>query len=368
MNVRERFHATCNFEPVDRPLRYEAWGFWDETIRRWHGEGLPETVIDPNFTAPDHFGFDKLSWLPIAVNTDHEIGFSPPFEEEVLEETEKYTIKRDIGGKIVKVFSDGHSTIPQYIDHPVKTLSDFEEIKQRLNPETPQRFTEILDIMITLANAAGDETFSAVLVSGIFGTIRHLMGLVPLSIAIKKDPALLHAISYHWVFMHEVLIKRIREKTPVDFIFFWEDMAYKNGPMISPDAFREFMSPYYTRLIETIKADTDIRNFCVDSDGDVSLLIPLFMESGITMMLPFEVQAGMDVRKVRGKHPDLVIWGGIDKKALFGAEAEMKKEIDEKVPFMLQKGGYIPCIDHNVPPEVPLENFETYLKIIRSLR
>ena len=84
MNVRERFHATCRFEKVDRPIYFDALGFWDETLARWHTEGLPETVIDAAFTAPDYFGFDSLSWLPIAANTDYEPGFWPAFTEEVI--------------------------------------------------------------------------------------------------------------------------------------------------------------------------------------------------------------------------------------------------------------------------------------------
>lgn len=367
MNTRERFRATCAFEPLDRPIRFEAWGFWQETIKRWHGEGLPEAVIDSIFTAPDYFGFDKLSWLPICANTDYEVGFFPTFTEEVIEKTDAYTIMKDIGGKTVKVFSDGRSTIPHYLDHPVKNIADLEELKWRLDPETPERFTALLDAMIALAEGFGENTFSAALVCGLFGTLRHLMGLKNLSVATRRDPALIHTIARHWAFMNATLVKKIRRKTTVDFVFLWEDMAYKNGPMISPAAFQEFMAPYYRELIGSVRADTDIENFCVDSDGDVTLLIPLFMETGVNMMLPFEVQSGMDILKVRREFPSLVIWGGIDKRALFHDEGDIRREVAGKVPAMLEKGGYIPSIDHNVPPEVSLENFRIFLDVIRTI-
>ncbi len=134
MNTRERFHATCNFEKIDRPIQFDALGFWDETLVRWHKEGLPETVIDATFTAPDYFGFDSLSWLPIAANTDYEPGFWPAFEEVTIEEGEGYLIKKDVGGNTVKVKTDGHSTIPQYLDHPVKTIKDFEALQVASGP------------------------------------------------------------------------------------------------------------------------------------------------------------------------------------------------------------------------------------------
>ena len=369
MNTRERFHATCDFKKIDRPVRRETGGFWDETLVRWHGEGMPQAVTEGIFTAPVHFGFDAMSWLPIAVGPNYEPGFMPTFDVSPIEETETYLISRDPGGKIVRTLKDGHSTIPQYLDHPVKTMADFEGLKWRLDPETPERFTNVLDIMIQLAESTPDN-YTSVVLCGLFGTYRNLLGLEGFSIAVRRDPELLHAIARHWTHMHKVLIKNLADRTRCDWIFFWEDMAYKNGPLISPKAFREFMTPYYREVIDHCKAQTDIRRFCVDTDGNVWLLIPLFMEVGINMMLPFEVQAGMDIREVREKFPDLVINGGIDKRVFYDGRTkdEMRKEVADKVPFMLKHGGYIPAFDHDVPPEVSLENFNFFLELVRTAK
>ncbi len=43
MNARERFHAIMNFQPFDRLPLLEWAGWWDQTIDRWHGEGLSAT-------------------------------------------------------------------------------------------------------------------------------------------------------------------------------------------------------------------------------------------------------------------------------------------------------------------------------------
>jgi len=87
-------------------------------------------------------------------------------------------------------------------------------------------------------------------------------------------------------------------------------------------------------------------------------------------MLPFEVQAGMDIREVREKFPDLVINGGIDKRVFYDGRTkdEMRKEVADKVPFMLKHGGYIPAFDHDVPPEVSLENFNFFLELVRTAK
>lgn len=91
------------------------------------------------------------------------------------------------------------------------------------------------------------------------------------------------------------------------------------------------------------------------------------METGINMMLPFEVQAGMDVRRIREMNPSLVILGGLDKRALFWSTETIEREVKPKVTHMLPRGGFIPSLDHNVPPEVSLENFKKYLEILRGL-
>jgi len=370
MNARERFHATCRFEKTDRLVRRETGGFWDETLARWHAEGLPETVIDEIVTAPRHFGFDAMCRFPISPASITEVGFMPVFDEEIIEETEQHIISRDPGGKLIKTLTDGRTTIPQFLDHPVKTIADFEELRWRLDPETPERFTTVLDAMIDRAENTPDN-YTCIVSCGLFGMMRNLMGLERLSIATRRDPDLLHAIGKQWLHMHTVLIKKIADRTPVDWIFFWEDMAYKNGPLISPGAFKEFMTPYYTELVVYVKAETDIRVLNVENDGNVWHLIPLFLEVGVNMMLHFEVQAGMDIREVRQKYPELIISGGIDKRIFYdgGTRDEMRREVRDKVGFMIENGGgYIPAFDHDVPPEISLENFQFFLELVREMK
>ena len=102
------------------------------------------------------------------------------------------------------------------------------------------------------------------------------------------------------------------------------------------------------------------------TDGDCALLIPLFVDAGVNYLEPFEVQAGMDVRKVREDFPELVIHGGLDKRALAISKEAVDEELEAKLTFMLERGGYIPAIDHVVPPDVPLENWRYFLERVRG--
>ncbi len=151
-----------------------------------------------------------------------------------------------------------------------------------------------------------------------------------------------------------------------DFIFLWEDMSYKNGPLISPALVKEFMLPYYRELIAYFKDFGDYK-VLVDSDGDVRQLIPLFIDAGVDGMLPFEVAAGMDICALRKAFPEFIIAGGIDKREIAKGRAAIDRELEEKLPFMFEHGRYLPGMDHHVPPEVSYADFQYYLEKTREL-
>ena len=46
MNTVERFHAVMGFQPFDRLPVVEWAGWWNQTLDRWHGEGLPTDLTD----------------------------------------------------------------------------------------------------------------------------------------------------------------------------------------------------------------------------------------------------------------------------------------------------------------------------------
>ena len=361
MTPRERLLATAAFEPVDRPFRWETLGFWDETLDRWHGEGLP-AEINELVSAYLFFGLDPQ--LPMIIGDSDQPGLYPLFEEEIVEQTDEYIVKRDKAGSTVRVLASGASTIPAWLSSPVKDRQSWEEIKQRLDPGTPGRLEQVLWL---LELPGGEEWPLSIYTTGLFGTHRQLFGFTPLVLAYRRQPELLHEISRHWVAFWKGVISRVAEKRVPDMVYLWEDMCYKNGPMISPRAFEEFMSPYYAELVGFLKDELGIPVINVDTDGDCTLLIGKFVDAGVNMLLPWEVQAGMDVLEVRGEWPrEFVICGGIDKRALYADRDAIKAEVMRVVPPMLEKKGYIPSIDHAVPPEVSLENWKYFLELVRD--
>lgn len=59
--------------------------------------------------------------------------------------------------------------------------------------------------------------------------------------------------------------------------------------------------------------------------------------------------------------PNLALIGGVDKFELMGDTAAIDRELERLMP-VVEQGGYIPCMDHKVPPTVSLYNYQYYIE------
>jgi uroporphyrinogen-III decarboxylase len=140
-------------------------------------------------------------------------------------------------------------------------------------------------------------------------------------------------------------------------------MSYNNGPMISQRTFEEFVAPYYRELMPRLQ-ERGIPLF-MDTDGDVTLLVPWLKALGVQGVLPLERQAGVDGLKLRQQFPDLLMVGHFDKMTMPHGEAAMRAEFERLVPLM-RSGGFIPSVDHQTPPGVSLDNYRIYLRLLQE--
>ncbi|MFH1570908.1 MAG: hypothetical protein ABIL09_23140 [Gemmatimonadota bacterium] len=351
MDYRSSLRATLHFERPERICQFE-WGYWPETVARWRDEGM---TGDPW----DAAGITHYHRAPVNVR------LCPPFETEVISETASTRIVRD-GMGVVKEEAKAATTLPRFLSHPVSSMKDFESLKERLEARDPRRYPA--DWQSQAARLAGRTSIAVMGGTEIsfFGWHRDLMGVERLLVAYYDQPELVHAISRHHVaFLKELYAPLLRE-VQFDFVFMWEDMSFKNGPLISPAFVRQYMLPYYREVIGFFRSFGETK-VLLDSDGDVRQLIPLFREAGVDGMLPFEVAAGMDIRRVAAEHPDLIICGGLDKRELAKGRAAIDRELEGKLPTLFRRGGYLPSLDHHVPPDVSWADFRYYLRRTQEL-
>jgi len=293
------------------------------------------------------------------------LGMFPPFDREVIKEKGEFYIERDEKGILMRQRRDKGS-MPEFLEHPVKNWEDWQRIKEeRFNPEHPGRYHAHWEAFNGYLESTGAVAQLGYFPYGVFGTPRDLMGAEEILVAFYDQPDLVRDMMDYltdfWIRIYE----RVAEHVKVACIHMWEDMAGRQGSLISPSMVRQFMMPNYRRIKEFAGAK-GIPLFSVDSDGDVSELVPIMMDNGVNFFSPFEVQAGCDIEDYRRKYPRLGIMGGLDKRALAQDRGAIDREL-ARAERMLQYGGYIAAPDHGIPPDVPWSNFKYFQERLREL-
>jgi hypothetical protein len=355
--LRERFHAVMNYEPTDQIPNFE-FGYWSETLPAWHHQGLPPEM-DNEAKVYEYFGIED--WGGVPANT----GLLPGFEHQVLEETETYRTIIDGGGVKCMVYKDGTSSIPRYLEFPVHDRESWERVKrERLNPDRPDRLPQDWLERVRKGQEAGVPI--ALPLGSMYGVPRNLMGFEGISMMLFDDYDLVDDVVETHCQIVERILDRITPHFRADFGAGWEDICFRGGPIISPDMFRKLAVPRYQRLTERMRAN-GIKMIWTDCDGDITPLVPCFLEGGVNCMFPVEVHAGSDPVNLRRKFgQQLLLVGGVDKFVLRETPKDIRKEL-KRIQPIVKEGGFIPTVDHRVPPDVPLENYKAYLRMKRDL-
>ena len=148
-----------------------------------------------------------------------------------------------------------------------------------------------------------------------------------------------------------------------DLYNFSEDIAYKNGPLVSPSIFKEFFAPRYKKIINHVKRK-GIKIFIIESDGNLEALLPQLIECGINVNIPVEAASGMDLSKLIKEYGKDMAWiGGIDKRCIAAGKDAIKKELETKISYIKESGGCIPTIDGDIAIDTSLENFKFYIEL-----
>jgi uroporphyrinogen decarboxylase len=287
----------------------------------------------------------------------------PMFEEKILEERETSRIVQDWKGNICEISNQYpveylrnpvDFVTRRWIECPVETRDDWEQIQGRYNPEDPARYPKDPP---ALAAQLQTRTWPVKLqFSGPFWQLREWLGFERLCMAFCDDPEFVRAMIDFW----KAYVSSILERTFVWFIpdevHVAEDMAYKMSSMISPAMVREFLLPTWRQWGEIVRA-AGVPLFGMDSDGFIGELVPFWVEAGFTHCDPIEVAAENDINAFRATFGRrMAFFGGIDKRAMAKGGPTLEAEIERVLPVIMD-GGYIPSCDHGVPADVSWPNY-----------
>jgi len=145
-----------------------------------------------------------------------------------------------------------------------------------------------------------------------------------------------------------------------DYASTWEDICYKNGPLVSVEFFRDIVAPRYKRISAKLRA-AGIDIFYTDCDGDFRPILPALVESGVNCVFPYEVQCMPHPAEFLAEC-DVLLMGAVDKKEMAKGGDAIKRYLESLVP-LVERGGFIPFCDHRCPPDVSAENYLHYLDL-----
>ena len=382
MTNRERERLTLDFGHPDRGAVEETFYPWVLTCQRFRDEGMPaEIALGARDITNDLVGKgandDPEKYLPVSwgegvMAYERFFGFDPVrrihfvlpfrrFEEKVIEETPDYVIKQDIFGR--QNMRRTGSEIETEHKPIISGQDDWNRMKEHAEKELAQYFTDAaIDAAygpIKAAHERGDYSVRLNL-EGFFWTPRELLGIEPHMYAFYDEPELLHDIGDYILDVYMRYLPRVLDLAQPDIVYMMEDMSGRNGPMVSNEMLDEFVGEYYRKLFPMLRAH-GVGNVFVDTDGDFMASIPTFLKAGVDGFLPMDVNAGMDIVKVRENFPKLKIIGGYNKLRIAEGPEAIDREFERLLPIIRQ-GGYIVGADHQVPPSASLENYRYYVK------
>ena len=386
MNDRERFLSIAAFQRTGDPYDFHQW-IWLEAIERWHKEGLPPEAHPLRVLS---LGQDRTEFLPIQnmvrcarpyFNPPYLVSAMPPFPRTVVKDEADTQVVRDEDGILYRVSKSNPGVLPQYLEYPVRDRATWNQYKKLLDPATPGRWpagwdridltTTMYDHDATLHGRPWNERDFPLGMTclSLMGLPRNIMGLEGLSLALYEDRPLVEDIAEHMLWWNMEITKKVfAAGIHLDFCYLWEDICYRSGPLFSPTMMREIMVPRWKKYTDLLRAN-GVPVIVVDCDGNVEEFLPLVIEGGLNGLLPFEVAAGNDIFAARKRYgKNLIIFGGIDKRALAVGKAAIDAELARVVKPLLAQGGYFPMLDHYAPPDIPFENYLYYKMKLKSLR
>ena len=391
MNYRERELATLEFsnDGLDRGAVLESMGPWIKTVNAFKEQGFDVGFTDelrspvlPTenlfYATRPHAEWERyyntmktemvckyettLGWDPLK-----RVSFRIPFvsyDEKILEDTAEHILRYDRDGW-VRRYVKGRELVEE-ITPVVTDWETWEKHKQHTREQlaihcTPENMEKAYG-----RYRDGDVNFSIRFrIAGFFWLIRDLMGVEEHLVTYMLEPDLIKDINRFQLDIYKEQLDGILKIIRPGTLFFEEDYSGANGPMISPELFSEFISPCYREIIPFLK-ERGVGQVFLDTDGDFTAMIPTMMECGIDGVLPVDVNAGVDIVKVREAYPNLKFWGGFDKLALVTDTAAIEAEFRRLMP-VIRQGGCIICTDHQAAPHTPLENYRYYVKRLREV-
>lgn len=351
MTSRERVDRALSLRETDRIPRDDS--FWDETLDKWRGQGLPS-----HSDVHELFDFDirGAGW----VNHAACIG-----REEVLEENEEWRLVRDGHGALLRWWRRKSGT-PEHVGFTVDTRERWEEHKKAMLAVPVEQRVDADGVLREMALARRENRWFCWKGVECFEMAKDIIGHEALCIGAAQEPDWIRDV---FETLTDVALSALdlleRAGVQYDGGWIYGDIAYNHGPFLSPAMYRDLVQDSHRRHIEWFHS----RGLKViyHTDGDFRPLIPALLDAGVDCLQPLEAKANVDVRELKPLYGDRVAFmGNIDVMVLGTNDLDrVEAEVAAKIPVAKEGGGYIYHSDHSVPPGVDWDTYRFLMERVR---
>lgn len=227
----------------------------------------------------------------------------------------------------------------------LRTRADLEKMVFP-DPNDPALYENVKKV---LANK-GDFACAAAIKQGVASTLVS-MGMDAFSYALVDDPGFIVEVLNRYVDW-QISVTENLIHLGVDFLWCYDDIAFRSGPLCSPQVFRKYLLPAFQRHSETMTIP-----WVFHSDGNLMPIIEDILDLGPAAIHPLE-PGPMDLAEVKEKIGKKVcLIGNVSVDRLSRGTPE---EIDEIVKKCIQiagpGGGYMVSSSNSVPRYALSEN------------
>lgn len=182
---------------------------------------------------------------------------------------------------------------------------------------------------------------------------------------VKDEPRLIRKMLEIQGEFNARVADRVLRDVQVDAGVFSEPIGDNNGPLISPRIYRELVLPTYQPVFEALHRH-NVRTIVLRAYANIYPLIPDLLKAGINSLWIVEVRArAVEYPRLRSEFGrDLSLIGGLDLDMLRKDRESIRRELEAKIPLLLEAGGYAPLLDGRVREDVPWENYRYYRELL----
>ena len=366
MTHRQRVQAILHYQNYDR-LPIVHFGYWTETLAKWAAEG--------HVTADEAKGWGDGN--PIDRTISKKLGFDgnwsncfgpnhhlvPGFERKVIRELPDGSRHVMNGEGVVELEVTGVVSIRAEIEHTLKDRASWEEHYKARLAWNEKRITDSGVVCGDTWKKWGEggleylrkgewDVPQGLFCGSMYGNFRNIMGVEGSSYLYMDDEPLYDEILDAYcdtIYRNTEYILKAGAK--FDFAHFWEDICFKNGPLVAPTVFAQKIGPHYKKVTSLLN-QYGIDIVSLDCDGCIDALIPTWLENGVNTMFPMEVGTwNASIAPWREKYgKELRGVGGMNKIVFAHDRQAIDAEVERLRP-LVALGGYIPCPDHRIAPD-----------------